>query len=411
MKITKERSAEIRRELLNSTASEIRRVGFASITMAQVAANCDVSASTITNRFRNKFELVQALVTERIEPQLGEQLAIRSQAFWAGEYPVPNVDDDQLGLISELVLGAVHTPQLRPIISTFLSNRSKVAGVFRDEAVIAGRARGGVDHAGQLVMQMATLIGHSIASLTSEPTPNVLDQITSLTQVTLLDLPFSQPLPAFKKRPLRKAPKLPDLEFDLDETGRLLLNSARAAFIANGYERSNLQEIARNDGLTTGSIYARFAGKADLMRSLMIESIAPESLSATETTARLMSTVGPGAESTLGAYVRHRLGDSPLDRHYTFGLVARDAARREPLVAEILKPVQDIHFVLLADIIRDQQASGSIRSDLDAEALAWWMMCFPIGVNLLGNLFPASRGIDWNSILRFTTQALETEPA
>ncbi len=410
MKITKERSAEIRRDLLQSTASEIRRVGFGSITMAQIAANCDVTVSTITNRFRNKFDLVQALISEVIEPQLGEQFTARSRAFWAGDDHIPEIDSESMSLVSELVLGAVHTPQLRPIISSFLSNRSRVTAAFRDEAITEGRARSGVDHAGQIVMQMATLIGHSIASLSSNPAADALDQITSLTQMTLLDIPFTRPLPVVKKYLPRKMPTLPEIEIDIDETGRLLLDSSRAMFIANGYEASNLQEIARNVGMTTGSIYARFAGKADLMRVLMAETVGPESFSATEQTARRLPASGADSDDTLGAYIRNRLGDPRLGDQYAIGLVARDAARREPEVAKVLGPSQDLHLVLLADILRSLQTDGSFRSDLDAESFAWWVLCFPIGVNLLGNLFPASRGIDWNSILRFTTEALQTQP-
>ena len=409
MNISKERSAEIRRNLLQSTASEIRRVGFGSITMAQIAANCDVTVSTITNRFRNKFDLVQALISEVIEPHLGEQFTARSRAFWAGDIQVPNVDSEDMMLVSELVLASVHSPQLQAIISRFFSDRSRITAAFRDQATAEGRARSGVDHASQIVMQMATLIGHSIASLASDPAAGAITQATSLTQMTLLDVPFTRPLPVVGKYPRRNLPTPPDIEIDLDETGRLLLDSSRAMFLSNGYEASNLQEIARNVGLTTGSIYARFTSKADLMRVLLAEMVGPQSFSSTERAIRHLPETGFTSE-TLGAYIQNRLGDPRLSDQYTLGLVARDAARREPEVAKILGPSQDFHLSFFAERLCSGQARGAIRSDLNVDAFAWWVLSFPIGVNLLCNLFPAARGIDGNSALRFTTQALETQP-
>lgn len=408
MKITKERSAEIRRELLESAAREILQVGFSSITMAQIASNCDVAVSTINNRFRDKFELIDALVTEVIEPDLGQQFDAQNRALWSGEPILPAFNDEQMGVISELALATTHTPELRPIVGTFLTARATAGALARDEAAAAGLARPGLDPNGQLFFQLATSIGHYIASLTSTAPQNVRVQINELIRITLLDLPLSSELSEQKARKPRVVPELPQRSESLDEVGRTLIDSARTTFSNQGYEGSNLQEIARATGHTTGAIYSRFTGKADLMRTLVLESVAPNSLSSFDATRSLIESLGSLNDESLGSYVA-RLNSDSLAEERALRLVARDAARRESEIAEVVGPLQDIHLALLADVFRSQIESGLLRADLDPESLAWWMVSFPVAVNLLGDVFPESQPIDWMSVLTVTNRALLTQ--
>ena len=44
-----------------------------------------------------------------------------------------------------------------------------------------------------------------------------------------------------------------------------LIEAAADVFAEKGYEGAGVQEIARRAGLTTGAIYSRFSGKADLL--------------------------------------------------------------------------------------------------------------------------------------------------
>lgn len=409
MKITKERSAEIRLDLLNSTASELRRVGFASITMAQIAANCDVAVTTINNRFRDKFELIDALVAELIEPGLGHQLDVQSQAFWSGDPELPVFDFEQLGVVTELALAAIHTPELRPIVGNFLIARSDAAAQFRDDAMVNGRARLGLDPAGQLQFQLATILGHYIATLTAPAPPHVLDQISTLIRLSLLEVPLDQPLPRHTPRKFPQAGPLPELENPLDQVGKTLVESARTMFSAHGYEGANLQEIARATGCTTGSIYARFDGKADLMRALILESLGPNSLSTFSSWRDLIDSLGRLDDTSLGAYV-DRLNADTLAEERALRLSARSAARLEPSIAEIVRPLQDIHMSLLTEVLAGQIASGILRSDLNPEALAWWCVSFPAAIALLSDVFPTQERIDWMSIFKVATRALLTQP-
>src|SRR5215831_8075722 len=53
----------------------------------------------------------------------------------------------------------------------------------------------------------------------------------------------------------------------LDPTRERLIDAAAQVFAERGYDRAGVQEIARRAGLTTGAIYGRFSGKAELLQA------------------------------------------------------------------------------------------------------------------------------------------------
>ena len=50
-----------------------------------------------------------------------------------------------------------------------------------------------------------------------------------------------------------------------DSTTSRLIGAAAAVFAEKGYDGAGVAEIARRAGLTTGAIYSRFTGKAELL--------------------------------------------------------------------------------------------------------------------------------------------------
>src|SRR3954454_9960132 len=51
----------------------------------------------------------------------------------------------------------------------------------------------------------------------------------------------------------------------LDDTFARLVTAAAEVFSERGYDGAGVQEIARRAGLTTGAIYSRYSGKAELL--------------------------------------------------------------------------------------------------------------------------------------------------
>lgn len=54
-----------------------------------------------------------------------------------------------------------------------------------------------------------------------------------------------------------------------DETHRRILESGRRMFLENGFERTNLRDLCRDAGITTGSFYRHFESKEDLFACLV----------------------------------------------------------------------------------------------------------------------------------------------
>src|SRR5580765_5629493 len=53
----------------------------------------------------------------------------------------------------------------------------------------------------------------------------------------------------------------------VDVTRDRLIDAAATVFAEKGYDRAGVQEISRRAGLTTGAIYGRFQGKAELLQA------------------------------------------------------------------------------------------------------------------------------------------------
>lgn len=408
MKITKARSQELRAQILMSAAEEIRQVGFASMTFAKVAADCDVTASAITNRFRNKFELVEALLEEIVAPAIDANVHGSVVEFWEGVPPSTDVDPLQIGLVAELLLASVHSPELSAIAGAFMLRLSESNAPLRLAAIEAGLVREGQNPLAQSTIALASMIGHYVSGLVSPPPPGLGAQILRLTQMSILEIPFDTTLPPVPLTPARPLVELPHSDAELDAVGSSLIEAARTVFTEHGYEKGSLQDIARVAGRTTGSIYSRFSGKADLMRALVLASIGPNSMRTMNVTLELADSFDTQKEA-LGNYIA-RLNQPAFAQERALRLVARDAARREPLIAEVVGPLQDLHLHILTETFRLRQEAGLLRPDLSVAALAWWMVSLPVGTNLLGDLYPATRANDWESIFDVTNRAIHTFP-
>src|SRR5256885_17200995 len=53
----------------------------------------------------------------------------------------------------------------------------------------------------------------------------------------------------------------------IDQTRTKLIDAAAQVFAEKGYDRAGVQESSRRAGLTSGAIYGRFTGKAELLQA------------------------------------------------------------------------------------------------------------------------------------------------
>ncbi len=145
-----------------------------------------------------------------------------------------------------------------------------------------------------------------------------------------------------------------------------ILQVARRHFERFGYRRAAVAEIAREAGVAAGTIYRHYENKVDLLRAVLREVNAEWLVKARAA----MS--GPG---------------TAIERLYRQGAASIEFHREDALMSAVLRRDTDMIFApllddeharlleanvgMMAEVIREGMAEGSIRADIDSEKVAY----------------------------------------
>ena len=411
VKVSRQRSAELRIELLDAAGAELRRVGYDAMALTTVAGNCGLATSAIYNRFPTKEALVDALLAERIEPVLGAQTDAEAVAFWSGSDEPPKLNFEQLGVVAELLLAARHTPSLHDSVYGFLRRRIAIAVQEREKAAARGEVRNDQDPRVQVLMRAATWVGSYFFGLVSEPPKRGEKALNAYTRMAVMNLPFSTPLPSQTRIKARSAPKIRSTEQDdQDKIYVALVDSAAEVFAEMGYEAAAVADIARRAQLTTGAIYNRFSGKAGLMNEVIITKLGADTQILGGDVVHALASSSSISKPALEELIV-RLNSDSGGNSRGLRLAARDAARHEPEVAAVVGPLQDATLAAMANFVRNAQGEGLIRSDIDAEVVVWFWSVNPMGAGLVGAAFPEISLKAFGSFYATAMEILRTQPA
>ncbi len=163
-----------------------------------------------------------------------------------------------------------------------------------------------------------------------------------------------------------------------DATRARLVDAAAEVFSEKGYDGAGVQEIARRAGLTTGAIYGRFSGKAELLREA-IESRSTFELDELFSQHRFEGHVSDvikvaGANLVERADAHEHAGNALL-------LEAFVAARRDPEIRVAVKDILEDRAASLGEIIEAAKLDGSIDPDVDTDAAV--RFCHAVGLGFL----------------------------
>lgn len=165
---------------------------------------------------------------------------------------------------------------------------------------------------------------------------------------------------------------------DADDLGTRLLAAAAALFAERGYERAGVAEIARRAGVTTGAIYSRYSGKAELL----VEALDPH---ATDELSALFADhdFEGRMEDILRTAGTHLVKRDLEDPSYNSSLLleAFVAGRRHPDVATVLRDRVLERREQLEAIVEGAKADGGISPEVDTEALV--AFCHALGFGFL----------------------------
>ena len=168
---------------------------------------------------------------------------------------------------------------------------------------------------------------------------------------------------------------LPEPAVDL--TRERLVDAAARVFAEKGYDRAGVQEISRRAGMTTGAIYGRFTGKAELLQAAI------ESRTTDELDDLFASHAFDGHATDILKVVGSHLV-TPTDSDPDEGallLEAFVAARRDAEVRESLQKLLEERAQLLADLVETAKADGSVDADLDSDSIVTF--CHAVGLGFL----------------------------
>ena len=143
-----------------------------------------------------------------------------------------------------------------------------------------------------------------------------------------------------------------------DDKRQRILQAAAKVFARKGYHGARVSEIARRADVADGTIYLYFRNKEDILVSLFDEVMIEHLRQGREELGALQ-----GAPAKLRAIARRHLGllGGNRDLAVVFQVELRQSTKfMERFTASWL---QD-YFALLADIIEEGQAEGSLRADV-----------------------------------------------
>jgi AcrR family transcriptional regulator len=173
----------------------------------------------------------------------------------------------------------------------------------------------------------------------------------------------------------RAATAAQDAPTTRDETRERLVAAAAEVFAEKGYEGAGVQEIARRAGLTTGAIYSRFSGKAELLAEAIRDEASPE-LDA------LFATTDPEGQAAdlLRRAGAHLISRRP-GRKEGLLLEAFVAARRDPELRASLRSHLQARSATFARLVDFAKKHGDIDPTLDTDAVVHF--CQAVGLGFL----------------------------
>jgi len=195
---------------------------------------------------------------------------------------------------------------------------------------------------------------------------------------------------------------LPDTTVDV--TRERLVAAAAQVFAEKGYDRAGVQEISRRAGLTTGAIYGRFTGKAELLQEAI------HSRSTDELDELFASHAFDGhATDILKIVGAHLVTPAPDcdEKEGALLLEAFVAARRDADVRTSLQQMLEERAGLLEDLVERAKADGSVDPDLDSESIVTFCHAVGLGFLLIDAISqPLPKAMPWEQLITRLVAAL-----
>ncbi len=157
------------------------------------------------------------------------------------------------------------------------------------------------------------------------------------------------------------------------DLGVALIQAATEVFAERGYDGAGVAEIARRAGVTTGAIYSRYSGKAELLAAAI------GSCTSDELDELFAQHAFEGRATDILATVGSHLVTRPANPGQALLLEAFVAARRNPEVADALREHLGQRTERMGQLIDESKAVGLIDRSLDTQAMVHFAHAVGLG--------------------------------
>jgi len=166
---------------------------------------------------------------------------------------------------------------------------------------------------------------------------------------------------------------------DAEQTRHDLLKAAEHVFSKQGFAATRLSDIAKEAGVTRGAIYHHFGNKMELFIALhkervdpyfkLVKSIFDSDLSPRTKITKLMSELVVRAKNDIDFAASQRFG------------IFRDMELHDcEEIHKFMREQGEQFFLILVNIIKEGQAIGEIRRDIDPQKAAFNTIAYVKGI-------------------------------
>jgi AcrR family transcriptional regulator len=190
-------------------------------------------------------------------------------------------------------------------------------------------------------------------------------------------------------------------EHRIEPTTQRLVAAAAEVFAEKGYEGAGVAEIARRAGFTTGAIYSRFSGKAELLAAAI------EACTRDEFDQLFAQHAFEGRATDLLATVGSHLVTREQQPGRALLLEAFAAARRNPEVARLLREHLMERSARMASLVDASKASGQVDPALDTRSIVHFAHAVGLGFLLfeaIGADHPDP--VSWEEVVRRVVESV-----
>lgn len=170
---------------------------------------------------------------------------------------------------------------------------------------------------------------------------------------------------------------------DYQQRADRILDAAARLFARYGYDKTTVDEIAREAGVSKGAIYLHWPGKEALAEALLYREVR-------RVVEDFLQRLEADPESgTIGSIYRHGLL-ATFANPFVRAVLTSDNQVLGDYLRRLGPDYYQMRFEAARALVERLQAAGLVRSDLRPEAIAYLLTMVSLGLASAGTLIPAA---------------------